>query len=300
MILHSNFGDLYDARVTKIFADTYDNPVPESMIPVLFGMETSKRAYEIYSSIGSFKSWTKQSKGLSVNYQDFYQGYDVTFTPDEYADGYKVERKLIDDDMWNQVENRTKGFAIAGSATQEEIAAYVLNAAFTSTVTGGDAVCLCNSTHPTPNPAGSSQGNAGTTALSATSVEATRQLGYAILDDAGKKAGVRYDMLIVPRGLEQTAWEIINSTGKVDTANNNKNFHYGKYQLVVWDYLSDANNWFMADSRLLKMALHFINRLPMEFERDKDFDSKARKYSGYMRNKAGFSEWRPVYGHAVS
>jgi hypothetical protein len=41
------------------------------------------------------------------------------------------------------------------------------------------------------------------------------------------------DMLLVPITLEEEAFELINSTGKVDTADNNKNFHEGKYKLLL-------------------------------------------------------------------
>ena len=47
-----NFGDLLDARVRRIYDKEYEENVKESMIPMLFGMESSTRNYEIVSGIG--------------------------------------------------------------------------------------------------------------------------------------------------------------------------------------------------------------------------------------------------------
>ena len=71
--------------------------------------------------------------------------------------------------------------------------------------------------------------------------------------------------------------------------------------VVVWDYLTDANNWFVIDSTLAKIYLNWIDRVPLEFEMDptSDFTLEAR-FRGYMRYSYGWSDWRWVYGHEVS
>ena len=50
--LTENFGDLLDARVRKIYDKEYEENVKESMVPMLFGMNSSKRNYEIVSGVG--------------------------------------------------------------------------------------------------------------------------------------------------------------------------------------------------------------------------------------------------------
>jgi hypothetical protein len=298
MLTLSNFGDLTDARITKIFERTF-NDTP-TMIPTLFDVRKSDREYEYDSSTGAIGDPVDLSSTGTVDYKDSYQGYDVQYTHNEYVNGMKIQRKLLDDARVN-IQNRMSSNLAASMKRKREIdGASVLNNAFNSGYTGGDSLSLCNDAHTSNNPNGSNQDNAGSTAMSATSVEATRRLGFDMLDDAGNLALVHYDTLIVPRELEETAWEIINSTGKVDTADNNANFHKGKYKLVVWDFLTDSNNWFFVNWRLMKMYLVWYNRINTEFQRDVDFDSYSRKYSAYMRYSYGFSDWPWVYGHEVS
>jgi hypothetical protein len=132
-------------------------------------------------------------------------------------------------------------------------------------------------------------------------VEATRRIGHtSIFNDRGELMLMNYDTILCTVNNEEDAWEIINSTGKVNTANNNPNFHQGRYKLAVWDRLTDSNNWFMMDSKLCKMFILWWDRVKSEFKYDRDFDTLVAKWSIYMRYSAGWADWRPVYGHNVS
>ena len=164
-----------------------------------------------------------------------------------------------------------------------------------------DSFSRCNSAHTSNGSSGyTNQSNTGTTALSATAVEATRRLMVKFTDDRGNLVSVVPDTLLVPRNLEETGYQIIASKGQVDSADNNPNFHMGKYKLVVSDRLSDTNNWFMLDSSLGKLMLNFFMRIPPEFAQDKDFDTLIGKYRAYTRYSIGWSDWLFVYGHNVA
>ena len=111
---------------------------------------------------------------------------------------------------------------------------------------------------------------------------------------------MNYDTILCTIDKEETAWEVINSKGKVDTANNNRNFHEGRYKLAIWDKLTDSNNWFMIDSRLAKMFLLFWDRVKPELKQDNDTDTLVAKWYVYYRCSAGWADWRQIYGHAVT
>lgn len=91
----ANFGDLIEPGLKKIFSEQY-NQIPE-MRTTLFNVVTSDRAYEKESSVGAFGDMPVFTGNIS--YDDVYQGYDVTYTHAEFAKGFKVERKLFDDDL---------------------------------------------------------------------------------------------------------------------------------------------------------------------------------------------------------
>jgi hypothetical protein len=190
--------------------------------------------------------------------------------------------------------------ALVTKRTQEKHGASVFNNAFnTSVFAGGDGLALCASAHTRVGTT-TTNSNTGSTALSATAVEATRLLMRALTDETDNLLISRIDTLLVPPALEEQAWEIVNATGKMDTSDNNPNFNKGKYKIIVWDYLTDSNNWFAIDSRMCKMYLKWFNRIPTEFNKDKDFDTYISKWSTYCRYSYGFSDWTWLYGHNVA
>jgi phage major head subunit gpT-like protein len=303
--ISENFGSLLEPGLRKIFTEQY-NELPE-MRPMLFNVSSSDTSYEKDSSVGAFSDMPVFTG--TIEYDEIVEGYPVTYTHAEFAKGFKVERKLFDDDLYGVIAKKPKGLAMSASRTQEKYAAQVFSGAFSGSGTislngtvilnNTEGLSLCNSAH-TSKGISSTQSNTGTSALSATSVEATRILMSQFKDDKDNLISVQPDLILVPRALEETAWEIISSKGKVDSAENNSNFHFGKYKLAVWDYLADGSNWFMMDSAMAKMFLQWYDRTPLEFFQDKSFDTLISKFAAYSRFSFGFSDWRFVFGHKVA
>lgn len=303
--ISENFGDLLEPGLRKIFTEQY-NELP-SMLGALYNIQDSSTSYEKDSSVGAFDDFPAFQG--QVSYDEVYQGYDVTYSHVEFAKGFKIERKLYDDDLYNIIARKPSGLARSAKRSREKYGASLFNGAFTGsgtiTVSGTTVLSntegqsLCASAHPS-TATSTTQSNVGTTSLSPTAIEAARQAMAGFLDDRDNLISIVPDMILVPRALEETAYEIIAASGKVDSAENNPNFHYGKYKLGVWDYLTDANNWFLIDSSMMKDFLNWYDRVPLEFFQDKSFDTLIAKYASYMRFSFGYSDWRWIYGSNVS
>ena len=296
VIASENFGYLLDPGLRKIFMDEY--ALPEGQMQNLYGMEKSGKATEYDLGIGGMGD-LEEFNG-QIAYDDFQQQYRVSYTHKEWVKGIKIERKLVDDDLYSIINKRPQQLALVAKRTQEKHGASLFNTAFnTSVFAGGDSYALCASAHTRVGTA-LTNSNAGSTALSATAVEATRLLMRQFTDETDNLLVARGDTILVPPALEETAWEIVNASGKMDTADNNPNFNKGKYKVIVWDYLSDSNNWFMIDSKMAKMYLKWFNRVPTEFNKDKDFETYVSKWSVYTRYSYGFSDWTWIYGMNVA
>ncbi len=296
MLVSENFADLLEPGLRHIFSDVFNRQ--ESMLSVLFNMQNSEKAVEHDLEMGDIADFEEFTG--TVSYDDLKQGYKTNYEHTEYARGFKVERTLVKDDLYAQINRKPQQLGLAASRKRESDGASVFNNSFNSGFTGGDALSLCNSAH-TSLVGGSNQSNTGTSSLSPTNVEATRRLMIKFKSNRDNNIQVSPDMLIVPTELDQTAFEIINSKGKVDTANNNVNFHFGKYKLVVWNnWLSSATRWWMVDSQLMKMFLLWFDREPVQFFKDADFETLVSKFAGYMRYSRGWSDWRWVLGQNPS
>lgn len=299
MAISEQWAELLEPGLRQIYMDEYSGLAASSKIPALFNVGPSTKAQEHDLGVGAFGAWHKYQG--AINYQDNEQLFKTTYTHEEFADGITVERKLVDDDQYNVINQRARGLALGGFLKREQDAASVFNNAFSASYVGGDSVALCGS-HPYSPSNAATQSNSGTTAFSYNAIIATRLLMRKFENDRGDIIPINPDLLIVPLELEDEAWTYTQSMGKPGTADNDSNFVRSRgMSVVVWDSLTDTNNWFMADSRLMRLFLNWFDRVPMEFAADPTSDySLVAKYRGYMRYSYGWSDWRWVYGHNVT
>ena len=108
------------------------------------------------------------------------------------------------------------------------------------------------------------------------------------------------DTIMVPPDLEEAAFEITASSGKVDTADNNRNVHEGRYKVIDWEYLNDVNNWFLIDSNMKEESLFWTDRETLEFAMIEDFDTLVAKWRGYMNYAMAHVDWRWINVASVS
>lgn len=293
--LAANWPDLLEPGLRKVYIDKY--PVLQAMTPELYGIESSDKPYEKTSSAGSVPDHTEFAGKIDVVART--PGYDKTVVFTEYAAQIQIQRKLKADDQ-NRIINRfADGLAVSANRSREKKSANTFILAHTYEPSDGDGTELAASDHPSNVSGISTQSNEGTLALSATNVETTRLEMFEFYDDIGETIPINPDQIIMARAKEEIGWEIINSKGKIDTADNNQNFHYGKYKLAAWDRLS-GSNWAMTDSTMQKDMLLWWNREPIQFFQDSDSDTMIAKYLSYYRCGISWDDWRFGYFHNVS
>jgi hypothetical protein len=248
----------------------------------------------------------ERSEGQAISYEDEVQGYDVTYTHREFALGTSVSNKLWEDDLFRVMLRKPSNLARAKMRHQEHRMADVFNYGFTAggggyaAFTSGDALALFSSAH-TREDGGATQSNTTTSDLKESALENAIVGVRTQLDHKGQLYIAKADTLVVPPQLEKEARILLNTQGRVGTANNDINPYQGALKLVVWDFLGSASAggsdtaWFVMDSSL--HALNFFDRSDRGLEGPEyDFDTKTAKWSVDVRNSVGFSGWRGTYG----
>ena len=297
-----SFGDLLDPRFQKIFTDTL-KPLPDMLGEVYTMVPSNGRNNMTWSEVGTLTDWDEFTG--TVAYTSVSQGYDVTMTPVEFTKGMQVDRKLFDDDQFHIMDQKPKSMAESLHRTRQSHGARIFNNAFTNDTlfySHSEGVPLCSNSHTTTSGASTASGfdNMTTASMTATAVFAMRLQMVGYRGDQAERIEIMPDELWYPPDLSEQAFEIIKSQGKVDTANNNRNFHEGRYKPYEWRYLTDANNWFMCDSSLRKQFLFWQDRVPAEFAMIEDFDTLVAKWRGYTRYGMTYVNWRFVGGAQVA
>jgi len=302
----ANFADLLDPRIKRVYNDTYKQ-LPDRIsdfFDVVSGSDAPTKDRYVMSQVGTFGDVPEHTG--AITYDDVSQGYDVTITPKEYSTGFQIDRKLFDDDLTGIIDGKPRGMATAFQRTRQKHAASIFNNAFsvdTTWLNNTEGVALCSDSHTTTAPGVSTASgfdNRITAALSAVSVAAARIQMRGYRGDRGERISIMPDKLIYPVNLYQTAYEIIESEGQPDSANNNKNVHKGGYSGTDWEYLNDTNDWWMADNSMMKDMLKWVERIKSEFGMVEDFDTLTGKWRLYARYGLGWRDWRFILGAQVS
>jgi phage major head subunit gpT-like protein len=302
MAISEQWAYLLDPGIRQIFEAQRQALAAQSLIPVLFNVQRSNKAVEYDLGIGGMDNF--QEYEGRIDYDNPEQLWRPSYEHKEYVKGFKVERKLVDDDMYNVINKRPMAFAMAAMRTREEHAASVFNNAFSTSYNGYDGQPLCDDDHDySPQKTSSHIDNELVLALSYDNVVTARQTMRAFVDDEGKLISVNPNLLLVPPELENTANEIIKTmrggnSQQPDTANYTANLLQDRgMNYIVWDYLTDSNAWFLIDTGLSKLYLNWFDRVPLELAMDptSDFHLEAR-WRGYMRYSYGWSDFRFIIG----
>lgn len=305
-----HWAEALDPRLTELFYLGFsDDGRRASMIEQAFGKPSSQRAFEEHLGRGVLGSdgWNFEDSG-TTQYDERKKGYTKRFTHVKFAKGFIVERELVDDNLTGVAFDDARDLGDSAYRKREKGAASVFTNAFTDSgtnddgmpIAGPDGVGLCSTAHPRSSEDSTTQSNEGTLALSAANLSTTRQLHAALTDDRGDLLDIMPDELWVPPELEDTALTIVKSQLDPASANNAINPQAGRFSVKTWNYLTDANAWFTADSSRRRRSLLWYDRAPLEFGRQVDFDTDAAKYRGYMRYSYGWRDWTFLYGQNPS
>lgn len=254
---------------------------------------------ENYAWIGSIPRLRKM-KGERVPKKLLEHTY--TITNEEYEASIEVNHADIKDDQTGQYGIQAKSIGESAKAFPDELVfETLLPGGFTSLCYDGQY--FFDTDHPIGE-TGSTQSNKITTALDATSFQTARTMLRKMKDDFGRPTMNRnMDLLIVvPADLEATAETIfealINSSGATNTLK-------GKARILVADWLSDTNNWYLLNvAGIIKPFVvqerEFIPFEALEEGSESNFMRKKNYYGTYWRGNAGYGLYQKAVGALVA
>jgi hypothetical protein len=117
-------------------------------------------------------------------------------------------------------------------------------------------------------------------------------------DERALKVNAQAKKLIIPPALQFIADRLLNTPGRVSTADNdinalrNMGMVSGGYSIN--HYLTDSDAWFLTTD-VPNGLKHFV-RTPVSSGMEGDFESGNVRYKARERYSFGFSDWRGIYG----
>ena len=265
----------------------------------IFETESSDRAFEEEVLIVGFGNAEVKTEGQGVNYDQASEGFTARYTHETVALAFSLTEEAVEDNLYDRLGARyTKALARSMAHSKQVKAANVLNNAFSSSFTGGDGVSLINTSHPLAG--GGTLANRASTMsdLNETSLENALISISTFVDDRNLILALQGTKLIVPPQLQFVADRLLESPGRVGTADNDinavRNMGLLPQGYAVNHFLTDTDAFFILTD--CPDGFKHFERSPIATSMEGDFDTGNVRYKARERYSFGFSNPRAVFG----
>lgn len=223
----------------------------------------------------------------------------TTFYDDEFALGFAISKKMMEDDLYGKANSNAKWLGKSVNLSLEYNTAAMLDDAFSgSTFTGYGAEALISATHTLLNASGTWNNLiTGNPQLGIVGLQAAFETAESTVDPNGDPMPVRIDTLIINITDEWAAIQLTQNPQEPYTADRNINALRRKKQLgyVVSHYKSQTgHDWFAKDSVMSDM--HKLFKTRPEFIDWYDEATLSSMYAARMRTLDYFYDQRGWIG----
>jgi hypothetical protein len=264
----------------------------------IYETESSDRSFEEEVKLSGFSAAPVKNEGAAIEYDSAQEAWTARYTHETIAMGFSITEEAMEDNLYDSLSSRyTKALARAMAYTKQVKAASVLNSAFSGT-TYGDGKTLCATDHPLVSGGTNSNRPAVAADLNETSLEAAVIQIAGWTDERGLLIAAKPRKLIVPPALQFVATRLLDTEGRVGTADNDLNALRNNGSIPegysVNHYLTDTNAWFLLTD-VPNGLKHFV-RTPMATSMDADFDTGNARYKARERYSFGVSDPLGIFG----
>ncbi|MBO4265467.1 MAG: Mu-like prophage major head subunit gpT family protein [Clostridia bacterium] len=283
----------------------------KSLVKDIFNMNTSKHWAEKFTSLTAMDGFMPVGENGAYPVDGMREGYEKLLEHMTWKNSFSLSREILEDSKIIDLKRKPTAFITSFYRTREKFGAALLGAAASgaSSVTfagntfdtkSADGENLFSKTHPSILGKGS-QSNKFSDTFSADALAAAESEMQNFKGDNGEILDIAPDTIIIPNDyeLKKTVFSVIGADKDPATANNGYNFHFGRWNVIVWPYLNqylsgDDTPWILMDSRYNNEygGAVWLDRTKLEVRSRLDEATDANVWQGYARFIAGFNDWR--------
>ena len=239
------FGDFLETNFKRANADEMAAP---SQGLNFYNVQNTSLDHEKHTAVTGFRTMPKSRDNENIPLGEVVQGFDNTYTPEDYRLGYGFEHRLRETGQYRLISKIQRALMKSASDSIELIAADPFNRGFGATAPWlcADGFYLFDSARNLEDGSGTWSNLETASALTQNSLETALVNARKQVNKRGLKAPVKMRTLIVPPDLERKAKELLASDKTPEDALNSANVYQNSLEIAVWDYLTDTNAWFLS------------------------------------------------------
>lgn len=296
-----------------IYANEMDKKLKRDFVPVLFGVENSDKALEMFEGVGGeglMIPWKESNN--QVAYGEVDELWKATYEHAKFSLGREIYRDFIDDLKLTQLKDRLVNMADAEYKTIQYQGAQNFNNAFTATGTnylgkpyksvGPDGIALCATNHPySPENSTDVQSNMTTKELTIDTWDEVSVAMQGWVDDRGVLQAAMPDTLLVHPYNRRVAFQIAGIDGRglgyePGSSDFNINVYQGDITVIVNPFLRSQTAWFAIDDAKKRQLHKWFWRRKPDGGSITDFDTEVAKFKRVGRWSFGWNSPWWVYG----
>lgn len=286
----------------------------QSMLDKIFVMEKSNNSMEKATGMTGMNGFLPTGEGGAAPRDHMQEGFSKVWEHMVWRDSFEISREIIDDAKMMDLKQRPGAFISGYYRTRERFGAALLGGAINGATsvnfggkkfdtTGADKLALFHKAHPSAIKENKkTQSNQFADAFSVDALSAMESAMQGVRGDNDEILDVIPDTIVIGAAdwkLKRDVFAAIGSEKVPDSNNNNMNFQFGRWNVIIWPYLDEFAKgtntpWILMSS--VYNEEHYANvwwdRVNLEVTSYVDMNTHANIWDGYARFTAGFNDWR--------
>lgn len=283
----------------------------KSVLPELFNMQKSTHFGEKLTSMTAMDGFKPVGEGGNYPVDGMQEGYDKFLEHMTWKDSFSLTEEIISDTKMMELRKKPFGFTSAYYRTREKFGAALFGGAIsgassikfaghTFDATCADGQSLFSKVHPA-KVKGSKQSNLFADAFSEDALAAAECAMQNFKGDNDELLDVSPSTIIIPNDyqLKKQVFAVIGADKDPNTANNGFNFLFGRWRVIVWNYLNQfitagTKPWLLMDKDYNEQyaGAVWFDREPLKVKSIIDETNDNNVWKGRARFTGGFNDWR--------
>lgn len=283
----------------------------QSVLPNLFNMGKSTHWAEKFTSMTAMEGFQPVGENGEYPTDGQQEGFSKTLEHMTWKDQFALSREIIDDGKLMDLKKKPAAFVTGFYRTREKFGAAIYGGAIkkqssitfggkTFDISAADGQPLFSKAHPSKLKTSRTQTNQFEDAFSNDALMAMESAMQDFRGDADEVLDVAPDTILIPNdyALKKAVFAAIGADKDPATANNGFNYTYGRWTVIVWQYLnqfitSGTSPWVLLDSKYNDeyAGAAWLDRVNLEV-RSELASNDANVWKGYARFTAGINDWR--------
>ena len=283
----------------------------KSILKEVFMQDESKHWAEKYTSLTAMDGFDPVGENGAYPVDGMEEGFTKTLEHVTWKNSFAISREIIEDGKLLDLKKKPVGFVKSFYRTRETLGAALMGAAIKGDssvsfrskkfdATCADGLTFFHTAHKS-KVKGGAQSNQFSNAFSADALAYLEARMQNFKGDNNELVNVVPNTILIPNdaALKKAVFAAIGADRDPDTANNGYNYVFGRWNVLIWNYLNQyiaatGSPWILADLDYNNEygGAIFTDRTPLDIRSSLDENTDANVWRGYARFTAGFNDWR--------